>query len=77
MQALRRQPEQGIELRIAHLLGGFHRFDWDPLRMLDGPVEWACGADLSADMIEAHLVSEDASKADQASAVTEHSGAYS
>jgi len=40
-------------------------------------VEWACGADLSADTIEAHLVPEDASKANQASAVAEHPGAYS
>ena len=35
-------------------------------------VEWACGADLSADTIEAHLVPGDASKAEQASAVAEH-----
>ena len=40
-------------------------------------VEWACGADLSADTIEAHLVPVDASKADQTSAVAEHPGAYS
>jgi len=37
-------------------------------------VEWVCGADLSADTIEAHLVPDDASKADQASAVAEHPG---
>ncbi len=34
-------------------------------------VEWACGADLSADTIEAHLVQDDTSKAEQASAVAE------
>jgi hypothetical protein len=34
-------------------------------------VEWACGADLSADTIEAHLVQNDVDAADQDSAVAE------
>lgn len=34
-------------------------------------IEWACGADLSADTIEAHLVQNDADAVDQASAVAE------